>query len=170
MGSRNRLYILLPLIFLLSGCFRYSFTGTSIPQGVNSIFIPFFADQTSGGVGDLSDRLNRALIDRFVDSSPLQLAGSRDGADAVLEGSITQYRNQPFSVSGDEEASLNEITIFVQATYRYTDEENEEWSQTFDAAFRYDPNTDAIAGENEAADQALELIAEKMFNAALGNW
>ncbi|MDZ7693337.1 MAG: LptE family protein [Balneolaceae bacterium] len=117
--ARLLIIFLLGVSLSISGCFNYGFTGTSIPEGVNSIYLPFFADQSSSGIGNLSDQLNQILIDRFVNQTKLSLANNRGNADAVLEGQIMRYTNQPFSVTSEEEADQNEVTITVQATYEY---------------------------------------------------
>lgn len=161
------------LVFLLatgSGCVRYSFTGTSIPENVNSIFIPFFADQSSSGIGDLSDRLNQIIINRFINQTRLRSANSRGEADAVLEGSIVSYQNRPFSITGDQEAEQNEVTITVRATYQYTDKEQPEWTNSYTGKATYDPNEDPIQGETNAAEEAIEQIANNMFNDAVSGW
>lgn len=158
------------VLISLSGCFRYSFTGTSIPADVKSIFIPFFADQSTSGIGDLSDRLNQALINRFVNQTRLQLANSRDQADAVLEGSIVSYRNAPFSISGNEQAEQNEVTITIRATFQYTREEQPEWTSTFSGKGTYDPIDNPIEGETNAAESALTQVVNNMFNDAVSGW
>lgn len=162
--------LLLLVCLALSGCFRYSFTGTSIPEEVNSIYIPFFADQSSSGVSDLSDRLNQALIDRFINQTRLQLANSRSGADAVLEGSITRYTNEAYSVSGEGQTSLNQVTINIRATFQYTDQEQAEWSSSFNGSDTYDTNENPIEGETNAAEGALSEVANNMFNDAVSGW
>lgn len=156
--------------FLLTGCVSYSFTGTSIPEGVNTIYIPFFADQSSGDVANLSDRLNEALINRFVNQSRLQLASNQGNADAVLEGAIVSYNDSPFSVTGDEQADQNRVQIQVQGTFQYVDQEEAEWTKTFQGSSTYDPNENPIEGENNAAQEALEQIANNMFNDAVSGW
>lgn len=168
--GRIYLLILVLALFTITGCFRYSFTGTSIPDDVNSIYIPFFADQSSSGFGDLSDRLNQVLVDRFINQTRLQLANTRDGADAILEGSIVSYRNAPFTVTGDEQASLNEVTITVRATFQYAQKEQPEWNSSFTGKGTYDPNENPIEGESEAAAEALTQIANNMFNDAVSGW
>lgn len=162
--------ILILLMISVTGCFQYSFTGTSIPEGVNTIFIPFFADQSSSGVADLSDRLNETLINRFINQTRLNLANSRDEADAVLEGSITSYNSRIVSISGEEQAEQNEISISVRATFQFTDAEEPEWSKTFSGSANYDPNEDPIEGENTAAAAALSQVANNMFNDAVSGW
>jgi hypothetical protein len=169
-NNRKSLFLLLLTCIALSGCFRYSFTGTSIPDDVNSIYIPFFADQSSSGVGNLSDRLNQTLINRFINQTRLQLANSRAAADAVLEGSIATYTNEVFSVTGEEETSLNEVSISVRATFQYTNKEEAEWSSTFRGSETYDTNENPIEGETNAAQEALSEIADNMFNDAVSGW
>lgn len=156
-------------LLLCAGCMRYGFTGTSIPDEVNTIYIPFFADQSESNLGDLSNRLNEVLINRFISQTRLSLANTRAGADAVLEGSISRYTNRPFSISG-EEANQNEVVIAVNATFLYTDREQPEWTQTFDGRATYDPAQNPIEGESTAADEALEQLANNIFNDAVSGW
>ncbi len=171
MGLRNySLLLFLGLLFLSSGCLRYSFTGTSIPDGVNTIYIPFFPDQSNSGFGDLSDRLNLALIERFVNQSRLQLANNESDADAILDGSIVSYSNRPFSIGGDEQANQNQISISVRGSFQYQTEDEALWNKSFTGTFTFDPTDDPINGEEEAADEALEQIANDMFNDAVSSW
>lgn len=168
--SKYPALILLAFLLLTAGCMRYGFTGTSIPEGVNSVYIPFFADQSNSGIGDLSDRLNETLVNRFINQTRLNLANNRQSADAILEGSITGYDNRPFSISGEEQTDQNEVVITVRATYGYTEEEDPEWSKNFSGRATYDPNEDPIEGESIAANEALEQIANNMFNDAVSGW
>lgn len=167
----NKLIFLLISIFLLNiGCLKYSFTGASIPPGVNSIYIPFFEDRSNSSQGDLTDRLNVSLVDRFVNQSSLQLANNEENADAILEGTITSYSNRPFSIGGDQVASENRVQITVQASFKYKSAAEPEWNKSFSGVFNFDPQDDPIAGEQNAATQALTQIANSMFTDAVSNW
>ncbi|MEQ9309923.1 MAG: LptE family protein [Balneolaceae bacterium] len=172
MALRKLFLFSLILVFLgQTGCLRYSFTGTSIPEGVNSIYIPFFPDQSNSGFGDLSDRLNQALIERFVNQSRLQLANNEQDADAILDGSIVAYSNRPFSIGGDEQANQNQVRISVRGTFEYNNEPEALWSnKSFDGTFTFDTTDDPINGELNAVDEALEQIANNMFNDAVSSW
>ncbi|RNC84638.1 MAG: hypothetical protein ED557_06570 [Balneola sp.] len=173
MDWRNRISFLLVVLFCVANtsCLRYSFTGTSIPEGVNTIYIPFFPDQSNSGFSDLSDRLNEALIDRFINSSKLQLASNENDADAVIDGSIVSYSNRPFSIGGDEEADQNQIQIAVRATFQYKGDPQPLWSdKNFSSTFTFDPTEDPIGGETDATEEVLEQIANNMFNDAVSSW
>ncbi len=167
----RRIYIFtISFLLTLTGCVSYGFTGTSIPEGVETIYIPFFANQTSSAVPDLSDRLNNVLIERFINQSSLLLTNNRSNADAILEGSIISYSNEPFSITGENRAEQNEVTIVVEATYRYPEKEEPVYSKRFTGSATYDPNENPIEGETNAAQEALEQIANNMFNDAVSGW
>lgn len=168
--SKILLPFLATLILFIPACVNYSFTGTSIPSNVRTVYIPFFPDNSQSGLGDLSDRLNTALINRFVNQSRLSLNNDRDGADAWMEGNIQSYRNRPFSVGGDEQANLNEIQIVVRATFQFADSDDPEYSKTFSGSATYDVLENPVDGEIEAAEAALQQIANNAFNDAVSNW
>lgn len=149
---------------------NYSFTGTSIPGDVESIYIPFFPDNSQSGLGDLSDRLNNALVNRFVNQSRLSLENERESADSWMEGTIQSYQNRPFSVGGDEQANLNEIQIVVRATFQFANNEQSEYSKTFTGSSTYNVLENPVDGELEAAEEALQQIANNAFNDAVSNW
>ena len=168
--SKNIFSVLLIGIILSSGCLRYSFTGVSIPSDVSTIYIPFFTDNSNSGLSDLSDQLNEALINRFVNQTRLQLVDSEDQADIILNGSITGYSNQPFSVSGDQTASLNRVQITVNGTFIYTRDEDPVWNRSFTGQAEYDPAENPLDGEISAATDAMDRIAQNMFNDSVGRW
>ncbi len=169
-GSGGFFVLFLLLLLLPGGCFRYSFTGVVIPPDVRTIYIPFFSDQSGSGMGDLSGDLNEVLINRFVNQTRLQLTDSPDNADVILEGTITGYSNRPFSIAGDQRASLNRVQITVRATYQYTAKDTPEWQKNITGNFEYDPNEDPVDGENNAALEALRRIADNLFSDAMGSW
>ncbi|MEX1063151.1 MAG: LPS assembly lipoprotein LptE [Balneolaceae bacterium] len=158
------------LLTAAAGCFNYSFTGTSIPSDVNTVYLPFFEDRSGGGLGDISDRLNRSLINRFVNQSRLSMTNNQDGADAVVQGVIQSYQDRPFSVGGDEQADLNEVAISVRASFRYADDEEPLWDKNFTGTATYDVRENPVDGEVAAAEAALQQIANNMFNDAVSNW
>lgn len=158
------------LMLIIPACMNYSFTGTSIPGDVESIYIPFFPDNSQSGLGDLSDRLNNALVNRFVNQSRLSLENERESADSWMEGTIQSYQNRPFSVGGDEQANLNEIQIVVRATFQFANNEQSEYSKTFTGSSTYNVLENPVDGELEAAEEALQQIANNAFNDAVSNW
>lgn len=170
LAKRFFLFAILLVTITAGGCFHYSFTGTSIPSDIHSIYITFFPDQSSSGLGDLSNMLNKALVNRFVNQSRLHLANDENSADIVLNGTISSYHNGPFSIGGNQKANLNRVEITVTATYEYTKDKKPLWEKSFTGFNEFDPNKDPINGEKEAAQKAMDQIAGKMFEESVGKW
>ncbi len=167
---KSTIVALLICLVTLPGCLRYGFTGINIPSEIRTVYIPFFPDQSGSGLGDLSDNLNQALVNRFVNQSRLNLTSNSANADMLLEGEIRDYSNEPFSVADDRRAELNRVTIRVRAEARFADNDSPEWDKTFTGTFEYDPTEAGADGEIDAAFQAMEDLADDMFNDALGDW
>lgn len=168
----NKLFGVLLVCFLicLTGCITYSFTGTSIPADVQTVYIPFFPDRSQSGLGDLSDRLNRALINRFINQSRLSLANDQESSDAWVEGAVQSYINRPFSIGGDEQANRNEVQISVRATFQFASDEEPIYTKAFSGSATYDVIENPVDGELEAAETALQQISDNMFNDAVSSW
>lgn len=158
------------IVLLLTGCIQYSFTGTSIPSDVRTIYISFFPDNSTSGLGDLSDRLNNALVNRFVNQSRLSLTNDEGGAHSTMNGTIQSYSVRPFSIGGDQQANLNEVRITVNATFKFAKDDDPVYSKSFTGSATYNVREDPVDGEIEAAEEALQQIANNAFNDAVSDW
>jgi len=155
---------------LLGGCAFYSFTGATLPSHLNTIAIPIAQDNTTSPVTTLDRDLTDRLTDRFVERTRLSLTNNESDADALLEARITQYRNEPTAVTGDERASLNRVTIRVDIRYADQEKDEELLNQSFSNSAEYDPLSDGFSGEQEAARVVIERIADDVFTTATSNW
>ena len=160
---------ILQFSILLSGCAFYSFTGASIPDNLNTIAIPLVVDNSLNTIPELGDRLTEELVNRFVNQTRLSLVENEDEADAVLTVEIQRYNNAPSSISGNEVAARNRVTITVQVLYEDRDQEKELLKRSFSNFEDYDPLVD-INEETNAAFAALENVADDIFTAATSNW
>ncbi|PSQ60334.1 MAG: hypothetical protein BRD27_04630 [Bacteroidetes bacterium QH_10_64_19] len=168
--------LLVPLLALLisaslvSGCAVYSFSGASIPSNLETISIPIVQDNTSSPANRMGTDLTDLLTDRFVDRTRLSLTTDDSGADALLRARIQRYTNQPTGVSGNERATTNEVTIEVQVRYVDQTKDEELLNQTFSGQASYNPAEAGLTGEQQAAQNALENVADDIFSSATSNW
>ena len=160
------------LTIVVSGCGHYSFTGASIPGHLSSISVPQTEDNSLSTLNTMDEDLTELLLDRFVRQTRLTLQPDEQTADAILTTRIDRYSNAPTSVSGDERATLNRVTIQVFALYRDQREESDLISQTFSSFEEYDPTDPerGLSGEEDAARAVLQKIADDIFTAATSNW
>jgi hypothetical protein len=155
---------------LVSGCAVYSFSGASIPSNLETISIPIVQDNTSSPANRMGTDLTDLLTDRFVDRTRLSLTTDDSGADALLRARIQRYTNQPTGVSGNERATTNEVTIEVQVRYVDQTKDEELLNQTFSGQASYNPAEAGLTGEQQAAQNALENVADDIFSSATSNW
>lgn len=157
------------LVLLVSGCGYYNFSGASIPAHLTTIAIPLAEDRSLSPITILDEALTEMLVDRFVQQTRLSLVEDEDRADIVLTAQITQYNNAPTSVTGQEQAQFNRITLSVAAQYhnRVDDDMLERTFSNFDD---YDPLEGGLEAEESAAINALSNVADDLFTAATSNW
>jgi hypothetical protein len=160
------------LLFALfpAGCAYYSFTGATLPSHLNTIAIPLAEDNSLSPLASLGDRLTEELIDRFVRQTRLTLETLEGDADAVLTATIDRYTNAPTSITGEEQAARNRVTLTV--TVRYVDqvEDKELLQRSFTSFEDYDPTAGGLEQEEQAAEAALRNIVDDIFTAATSNW
>ena len=156
---------------VLSSCW-YSFSGASIPSHLNTVAIPLVADNSTNTLTNLDEELTNLLVDRFVRQTRLSLETVETSSDALLTARIDRYSNQPTSVSGEEQATLNRVTISVFVIYRDQVNNSDVLNRAFSGFEEYDPlDPEAgLSGEAAAASAALEKIADDVFTAATSNW
>ncbi len=166
--------MLLCLVTTLSiaGCGVYSFTGASIPSHLQSVAIPLVEDNSVNTLTALDEQFTEMLLQRFVRQTRLRLETTEESADALLRARIDRYANLPASVGGNEQATLNRVTLAVTVTYTDQQENATLLDRSFTAFEEYDPADpeQGLTGEVEAARAALEKIADDIFTAATSNW
>lgn len=160
------------LAVVASGCGFYGFQAGSIPQNLNTIAVPLVQDNSISPVPTLDRDLTQFFTSRFVDRTRLRLTNNEADADALLSATITSYRSEPTTVGDDNRANANEVSIRVSVEYLDQTKTPPEAmvNREFTASSNYDPVSQGVEGEEIAARDALEQIADDVFSAATSNW
>ena len=156
----------------LNGCWFYSFTGASIPSHLSTIAIPLAVDNSTNTLTALDEQLTTRLVRRFVEQTRLSLQRDEQVADATLSARIDRYTNLPASVTGEERAALNRVTISVSIDYFDRVRDEPIIQRTFSNFEEYDPADPerGLDGELDAALAVLDKIADDVFTEATSNW
>ena len=163
---------ILPLLLsalILSACGIYSFSGTSIQNDVETINIDFFEYRAEKVNPSLSNDLTEALRTRFRRMTRLEQV-EQDG-DMELSGEIIGYDVRPASVSADEIATQNRLTITVRVTFlnRKYPEDNFE-GKSFSAYADYDSTNSLDSVESSLCAEIIDKLIEDIFNASVAQW
>ena len=167
---KRYLYIIAAL--LLAGCgytVKYSLSGASIPPDAKTFSVAYFPNNAAMVAPILSSTFTDALADKF--SRQTRLVQVSEGGDFAFEGEITNYTSTTASVSSDDYALLNRLTITVRV--RFTNAINEADSfanKTFSAYAAYDSTKLLTEVEGELIPEIVDQIVTDIFQAAAGNW
>ena len=164
-----RKVFLIGLFLATSSCSYYSFSGVSIPSNLTTISIPLAEDNSNGPLTLLDESLTELMIERFVRQTRLNLIEDESEADVLLTAQITRYTNAPTSVTGQERAQFNRVSISVAAQY-INQIDDDALERTFSGFDDYDALEGGLEAEESAALAALENIADDLFTAATSNW
>lgn len=160
------------VLFVLSGCGIYSFTGVNLTA--ESITIQSFYNDADNGPPDLAQRFTNELTDYYQSNTNLTLVN--EGGDIILEGAVTGYKLSPIAPSaatGDLDAlsALTRLTITVSVSYTNTEDDTfnfENKSFSFYSDFESSQSLTAI--EDQLITEIYDQIILDIFNASVANW
>ena len=135
------IFLLLATAGLLipSGCgvaIKYSLSGASIPPDAKTFSVAYFPNNATMVSPILSSTLTEALVDIF--SRRTRLVQVDEGGDFAFEGEITNYTSVTASVSSEDTALLNRLTITVKVRFTNALDEKMSFNRTFSAYEDYD--------------------------------
>ena len=164
-----RILPLLAAALMLGACGIYSFSGTSIQNDVETINIDYFEYRAEKVNPSLSNDLTEALRTRFRRMTRLEQV-EQDG-EREITGEITGYDVRPASVSAEEIATQNRLTVSVRVSFtnRKYPEDNFE-NKTFSAYADYDSTNSLDAVESSLCAEIIEKLIEDIFNASVAQW
>jgi len=125
----KRLLTIILFITLLSSCGIYSFSGTSIAPDVSTITIYSFENRAMRVNPALSNTLTENLKDKFRKLTKLKLM-NEDG-DLIIDGQITGYETASISVTAQEIAAQNRLTITIKITFTNVKYPKENFERSF---------------------------------------
>ncbi|MCI0920511.1 LptE family protein [Sphingobacterium rhinopitheci] len=160
------------MVLLVQSCgVKYSFTGGSIPKGMNTYTVMYFENLSPLVYTPLSQNFTEALKDRIRTQSSLSQVNN-DG-DAIFEGVITSYVIGPAGViSGTTdraESSRLTITVKVKYTNKLDPTGESDFEDSF-SQFQDFPGADITAYEAKINTDIIKMLTEDVYNKAFANW
>src|SRR3954452_14154962 len=109
-------------VFVLSSgftdCYK-SVTGTGLPSYIKTIAIPAFQAEPRGMRYRVESRFTDAVTREVISrGNGLHVQGSREGADAVIEGTIRDFTFSGVLLDKQGRARVYEVTIVTAVTVR----------------------------------------------------
>ncbi len=155
-------------LLITQACGVYSFTGASISPEVETLSVAFFPNQANLVNPTLSQTFTEALKDQFIQQTNLNLITK--GGDLHFEGEIVDYSVRPVSVTSDQTASQNRLTITVNVRFFNSVSPEKDFQQRF-SRFSDFPSSENIASiEDQLVEEITQELVQNIFNKAVVNW
>nr|MBE6190783.1 hypothetical protein [Rikenellaceae bacterium] len=158
-------------LMLLTGCgvaIKYSLSGASIPPDAKTFSVAYFPNNATMVSPILSATLTDALVDIFSRRTRLQQV--EEGGDFAFEGEITNYTSVTASVSSDDYALLNRLTITVNVRFTNAIDETMSFTKSFSAYEDYDSTQLLTEVEGTLIPEIVDKIVTDIFMASASNW
>lgn len=157
------------LLTTVSGCtVKYSLSGASIPPDAKTFSVAYFPNNAPMVAPILSSTLTDALVDKF--SRQTRLTQVDEGGDFAFEGEITGYSSTTASVSSNDYALQNRLTITIKVRFTNVVDEALSFNKNFSAYADYDSSRLLTEVEQELITQIVEQLVTDIFQAAASNW
>ena len=159
-------------LVLLTGCgvaIKYSLSGASIPPAAKTFSVAYFPNNATMVSPILSTTLTDALVDMFTRRT--RLTQVDEGGDFAFEGEIVNYTSTTASVSSDDFALLNRLTITIKVRFTNAVDEKASWqNKTFTAYEDYESTKLLTEVEGTLIPQIVDKLVTDIFQASASNW
>lgn len=150
------------------GCGSYSFTGSSVPSHLKTIYIPVAQDKSPAAIPGLRESLTDDLIQKFINDNSLQVSNATS-ADASLNCVITRVTDVPAIVSSGDQISARKLTINVKVLYKDLVMKKTVFEKDFSGFGNYVPAQTTNEREDAIAI-AVNNISEDILLAVVSGW
>jgi hypothetical protein len=116
----------------------------------------------------LSQKFTDALQDQFIQQTSLNLISSN--GDLQFEGYISDYQVKPISISSNDQANQNRLSIKVFVRFKNQIEPNKSYEQSFNRYADFDSSLNLSNIEEDLMDEIIIELIEDIFNKAVVNW
>jgi hypothetical protein len=159
---------LVALALAVSGCWLYSFSGTSIQPDVKTICIEPVENKAMKVNPSLANSLFEAMCDKYKKLTKLEQV--EDGGDLYVLATIESYQVSAAAVTADEVAALNRLTVTVKVKFVNEKHPEDNFEKSFAAYEDYNSENSLDAVEGTLCDTIVDKIVEDIFNATVANW
>ena len=169
----KQILIIVVSSLILVSCGIYSFTGSSIPVGVETFQVNYF-DNTAGGKpgSTIEPGLDRdftiALQDLIVNQTSLNLVN--EGGDIIYSGEIVEYSVTPMAATAEIKAAQNRLTMAVMVSYENVRNEEDNIEKRFSFYYDFPGNLQVYDIRDSALEEIFERITQDIFNETLAKW
>lgn len=163
-------YILLLLfVTAFSSCGIYSFKGNNPPEGIKTVAVPLFTDNSGFAVSGIVEKFTEVLKNKVISDNTLKLV-DKTKADAVITCSIISIKDDALVISGTENVTKRKITISVNVIFENLKKQKKIWERNYENWGEYNSSSNSFSEREVGIVIARDKIAEDILNDIISNW
>lgn len=165
------LYYIFVLLFslYLQSCSVYSFRGNNPPEGIQTVAVPLFIDNSGYAEASIKERFTELLKNRIISDNTLKLV-DKTKADGVLTCTISSIRDEALVISGSENVTKRKVTISVTVIFDNLKKQKKIWERTYENWGEYNSSSNSFSEREIGITVAREKITEDILNDIISNW
>ena len=153
---------------MTSSCGFYTFSGASISPEIKNIKISYFINEAENFKVNLDRDITQKLTDFIIEQTDLSV--NNNNYEIEINGKIISYDISPISISSNDFANQNRLSISVNIDFKNYINEKENYNQKFTRYVDYKSDQNLEEIESELNDQIIEEICIDIFNKTFVNW
>ena len=161
--------LLLLLVTAFSSCGIYSFKGNNPPEGIKTVAVPLFTDNSGFAVSGIVEKFTEVLKNKVISDNTLKLV-DKTKADAVITCSIVSIKDDALVISGTENVTKRKITISVNVIFENLKKQKKIWERNYENWGEYNSSSNSFSEREAGIVIARDKIAEDILNDIISNW
>lgn len=163
--------IIISFIFLvgISGCGIYGFRGNNPPEGIKSIAIPIFTDNSGFSQAGLKEDFTNSLKNKIISDNTFSLL-DKEKADGILNCTILSVKDEAMVISGNDIVTKRKITISVNVDFTNLKKQKKIWERKYENWGDYNSSDNSFSQRDNGIKLSIDKITDDILNDITSNW
>ena len=166
-------YLFKILIIILAvtslSCGVYGFRGTNPPEGIKSLAIPQFLDNSGFSEAGMKENFTELLKTRIISDNTFIIA-DKNVADGILNCTITSVKDEALVISGNENVTKRKITITVNVDFENLKKQKKVWEKKYENWGEYNSSSASFSDRAVGITTAETRICDDILIDITSNW
>lgn len=168
MKSINKIIILF-IVLISFNCGVYGFRGSNPPEGIKSLAIPLFLDNSGFSEAGMKENFTDLLKSKIINDNTFIIA-DKNVADGILNCTITIVKDEALVISGNENVTKRKITITVDVDFENLKKQKRIWDKKFENWGEYNSSSTSFSDRTNGINTAITKICDDILNDITSNW
>lgn len=165
----KKIILILLASVLFNSCGIYSFRGNNPPEGIKTVAVPLFSDNSGFAESGLKEQFTEQLKNKIISDNTLRLV-DKTVADGVITCTISGVRDDALVISGNENVTKRKITITVNVVFENLKKQKKIWDRNYENWGEYNSSTNSFSERQAGITLARDKITDDILNDIISNW